>query len=407
MPEDADHPKRATDEAGESSSNDEVVVTPESGTSDSVDGGGAFDDEALWSDAEAMSVPMLARLFGVPFMIVSFIVGGAILVVFLFGGPVLSKERSVDELLSALEGTSGEKSAGILPPREKKLWQTALELSKRLQDRETEFTDSELLTVTQRLSDIIRSDLSHRNTFATFGDERIRQKEVRISRLQFAIRALGKTGRPEAVEPLIEVVESGIHPFVQVAIQELGNLYELPAARSAISPVLAVMKGSDSSEVLLSATTALSVLGGQDESADPAVISGLDDVRLTWEGEVAWSAALALARLGSAAGKSTMYDLLDRSFWENGERYTVIGDSGNVLRYRMPPHRIEGLLVAAIDAASQTTDPDLWELIEGLKSDPSPIVRGRAVAVLARRAEREGESRGRGKEPVGAASGSN
>ncbi|MGB0714960.1 MAG: HEAT repeat domain-containing protein [Phycisphaerae bacterium] len=345
------------------------------------------DDDALWSDAEAMSVPMLARLFGVPFMIVSFIVGGAILVVFLFGGPVLSKERTVDDLLAALEGTSGEKSAGILPPREKQLWQTALELSKRLQNRESEFTESELLTITERLSVIIRADLEHRDTFPTFGDERAKQQQVRISRLQFAIRALGKTGREEAIDPLLSVVETGLNPFVQVAIQELGNLYELPAAARSVGPIKLVMASSSNAEVLLSATTALSILG---DGADRDLIEALDRVCVSQEGEVSWSAALALARLGSAVGKSTMYDLLDREFWESGERYTVIDESGAERRYRMPPHRVESLMVAAIDAASQTSDTDLWELIEGLKSDPSPIVRGRAVTVLERRADASG-----------------
>ena len=39
-------------------------------------------------------------------------------------------------------------------------------------------------------------------------------------------------------------------------------------------------------------------------------------------------------------------------------------------------------LKAAIDAASNLTRSDLWEMIERLKSDPSPAVRGKVAATL-------------------------
>ena len=61
-------------------------------------------------------------------------------------------------------------------------------------------------------------------------------------------------------------------------------------------------------------------------------------------------------------------------------------EDGNVVgRYPLPPERIDATLIAAIDAASNLVDPDLWESIKKLQSDPSLAVRGKAAEVLAER----------------------
>ena len=95
-----------------------------------------------------------------------------------------------------------------------------------------------------------------------------------------------------------------------------------------------------------------------------------------------WSAALALARLGSDAGKSTLLELCDRSFLESGERYTITDSAGNVRRYALPAQRVDELLMAVIDAASNLDDADVWGMIQRLGSDPSPAVRAKAAATL-------------------------
>jgi len=51
----------------------------------------------------------------------------------------------------------------------------------------------------------------------------------------------------------------------------------------------------------------------------------------------------------------------------------------------MPESRVNAIMVAGMEAAAQLPDPDLWEKIEQLKSDPSPMVRGRAMELLAAR----------------------
>lgn len=328
---------------------------------------------------EPLTLSLLGRFFGVPLLIIGVIVGGAIVVVLLFGGPANPPRRSVDALLLSLESNSGERSLGVLLPQEKELWQAAQELTLRLQKKQTELSAEEVAQVSERLARLIRSDLESREKVVTFGDARVDHLRIRSSRLQFSIHALGRTETEIAVELLVEIVRRGLEPYVADAIQELGNLHGLPSARSGIEPMTAALLASSRPETLLSACTALSVLAA---STDQPVIDALSQVRLKYEGEVGWSASLALARLGSSAGRSTLLDLLDRSFWEKGERFASVDASGTAHRYAMPPVRIEQWLLVSIDAASRLADADLWTMIERLQSDPSAAVRGRASEVI-------------------------
>ena len=333
-----------------------------------------------------MTPSLLGRFFAVPLLIIGSIVGGAVLVVLAFGAPVSPEPRSIDSLLQTLTASSGSKSMGLLLPREKELWQTALELSLRLENKEHEanLTDGDLDSIAKRLGDMVRVDLEGVDRFIASGPERAhQQRAVRSRRLEFVIHALGRTDRPEAVEPLLAVLRHGREPYVTVAMQELGRLYGLSESRRAVEPIVELLRESQRPETLLVACTVLSVLANGD---DQHVIDALASTRLKFEGEVAWSAALALARLGSAAGKTTLLDLLDRSFLESGARYQVTDASGGIRRYPLPPRRVDELLIAAIDAASNLDENQVWAMIEDLRSDPSPSVRGRAEAVAKTRA---------------------
>ncbi len=338
------------------------------------------DDPGDLPALEPMTLSLLGKFFGVPFVIIGTIVGGAVVVVLLFGGPASPQGRSVESLLQALEASRGEKSMGLLLPREKEPWQAALELSVRLanKDQEAELADGELQSIAVRLAAMVEVALEGSDRFPAEDPGR----RVRSHRLEFLIHALGRTERPEAIDPLLEVVRHGGEPYATVAMQELGQLHELPEVRQAIEPIIAVMRASARPETQLTACTVLSVLATPD---DRQVIGALSALRLRSDGEVAWSAALALARLGSPAGKSTLLDLLDRSFLESGERYRVIDTDGSIRRYPLPPQRVDKLLMAAIDAASRLDDAEVWEMIGQLESDPSPAVRGLATAATASR----------------------
>ncbi len=341
-------------------------------------------DDSGPPDLEPMTWSLMGRWFGTPLLIISTIVGGAVVVVLLFGGPSTAEKRTIDELLQVLENSGGERSAGILLPQEKLLWQSALELSERLTKKDVELTAEELDTVARRLATMVEVDLANLDRITAFDDDLSVQRELRSSRFDFLLRALARTECDEAIDPLIKVVAAGREPYVAVAMQQLGNLHELPGASRAVEAIVAVLEKTDRAETLLTGCTVLSVLADRD---DPRVIDTLSTVRLANEGEVEWAAALAQARLGSNAGKSTLLDLMDRSHLESGEKYEVRDESGGIRRYPMPPNRVEALLIAAMDAAANLPDSDLWGMIDRLKSDPSPAIRGRATELLKRRAE--------------------
>jgi len=331
-----------------------------------------------------MTLSWLGRLFTVPLLIIGAIVGGAVIVVLLFGGLASPQARSIDDLLQMLEANSGERSLGVLLPREKELWQTALELSIRLENKhqEAELTEEKMISVTARLATMIRADLESLDRIVTTGSDRQAHRNVRSRRFEFLIRALGGTERPEAVEVLVDIVGRGREPYAQVAMQMLGDLHAIPSTRQAIEPMVALLRTATMVETRLVACTALSVLATGD---DQPVIDALAEPLRSAEGELAWSAALALARLGSDLGRETLLDLMDRPFLASGDRYEALDDAGQVRRYPMPPQRVDALMIAAIDAVSNLDDKDLWKTIEGLQSDRAPAVRAKAAEAVAQR----------------------
>ncbi len=343
---------------------DPDIETPKSALFPSAAGDASPADKP--SGVEPMTWTLLGRFFGVPLIIIGTIVGGAVTVVLLFGGPASPQPRSVNELLTVLESNSGERSAGVLLPREKELWQTALELSTRLEKRSSELTPDELKTVTERIAAMIAADTSHLDQVSAAPEFVASQQGIRSRRFEFLIHALGRTGRPEAIPPLLELVDDRREPYVAAAVQELGNLKELPESEQAVKPVTNLLSDSTRPETLMVACTALSVLA---KRGDADAINGIKSVLYAHEGEIAWSAALALARLGDGSGRSVLLDMLDRAYWEKGGRFQTAS------------RRIDGMLLAAIDAASGLDDPGLWDAIERLTSDPSPNVQAKADEV--------------------------
>lgn len=325
----------------------------------------------------------MGRFFGVPLLIIGTIVAGAVVVVLFFGGPAAPQQRSLESLLVTLESNSGERSAGVLLPREKELWQTALELSERLEKKDTELTPDELHLVARRLATMIDAELANIDNITAFKEEEIAiQRNLRSSRFDFLLRAIARTECAEAIPALVRVVDSKREPYNALAIQQLGNLHKLVNSPEPIESILKTLSHSKRNETLLTACTALSVLAAK---GDPKAIEALSSTLSVNDGEVGWSAAIALARLGSPAGKSTLLDLLDRKFLESGEWYRVVDSSGNVRTHPLPPERVKALLSAAIDAASCLEDADLWSMIDRLKSDTSPAIKGKALEVTDRR----------------------
>lgn len=335
------------------------------------------------ADIEPLTLPLIGKLFGVPLVIISVIVGGAIVVVLLFGAPSSTRKHDLNALLQALEASQGQKQMGMLLPREKEHWQAGLELTRRLQAGE--FDEVQLDEIATRLATLVTDLAAELKERKTASEVVAPLHRPAVTRAVFLIRALGGTRRPQAIDPLVAVVRTGDGTCGVVAIEQLGAMVGTAGLDRAVEPVLGALNDSASAETRLMASTVLSLIA---QPTDRRVIEKLSEVRLANDGELAWSAALALARLGSDAGKSTLLDLLDRSFWESGDRYQTIDGQGSTVHYKMPPQRIDHLLIAAVDAAENLGDRDLWEMMERLKSDTSPMVGSRAARACKERSQR-------------------
>ncbi|MCE7927094.1 MAG: hypothetical protein DYG91_01140, partial [Chloroflexi bacterium CFX7] len=92
-----------------------------------------------------MNLSLLARLFGVPLLIVVMIIGSAVLVVLLFGSITTEQDRSVGELLGVMEREPVGKVFDLaMMPQDKEIWQAAKELAARLQQGQSPMSAADL-----------------------------------------------------------------------------------------------------------------------------------------------------------------------------------------------------------------------------------------------------------------------
>lgn len=321
---------------------------------------------------EAITPSLMAQFFGVPLLIISVILGCAVVVVLLFGSIASDRERSIGSLLTALETSTGERTVGVLLPGERELWQVARELALRLNKKESELSAEELDQVVVRLSALVSRDAAPTAELSQMGRQR----------LTFVMRALSLTGSSGAVKPLVEVLSDG-HAQTRVqALRALGGLRDLPAARQALPRIVTSLADSNAA-VRTSACVLISSLANEGDSAAVEALEGayFDDAR-----EVRWNAALALARLGSLKGKPLLLDMLDRSYWEREVKVRMETSPGTIQEYPMPPSAVDRYLSAAVKATSGLNDEELWTEISKLAGDSSVQVRESVRTATQRRA---------------------
>ena len=322
----------------------------------------------------AMSATLMGRLFAVPLLIVSVIVGAAVVVVLLFGSITRDRERPIAELLDILETSTGEKTVSfMLLPKEKELWQVARELALRLEKKDAELTTDELTDTTKRLADLLRRDAADSSEFTEMG----RQK------LHFVMRALALTESPSAVIPLADMLDDASPQTRREALASLGGLRLVPTIEQALPDVYRMLHDSDAVVRMVACAS----IAGIAKHGDDGAIQALQSVYFDEDREVKWNATLALARLGSDAGKSLLLDMLDRSYWENEvkARLETAIDAPPV-EYPLPPNKVVEYLCAAIESGAYLDDPQVWTGIDALASDESPLVRDKVRQVQSFRA---------------------
>jgi hypothetical protein len=329
---------------------------------------------------ESPTATLMARLFGVPLVIVGVIVGCSVLVVLLFGGISEPPQRDIKSLLTTLEQNTGERSMGVLFTQEKELWQVAQELALRLNARKTELTAQDLNEVVERLSNLVRQD-AERVSQVPPSDDVARHQSVRRERLHFVMHALARTGDSRVVPVLAERLGDRSPTTRREAIRALASLEDLPEVAELASDVAALLQDSDETVRMVAAAGLSSIGGGEDKGILKMLVRSLVDESV----EVQWNAALTLARLGSDRGRMALMDLLDRSFLEKDGLMQVKKEDGTIHRSTLPPDRVAALLEAAMDAAANLDDEGLWSQIELLSEDDHPSVSGRAQELLKNR----------------------
>ncbi len=319
---------------------------------------------------------LLARWFGVPLVIVSAIVGSAIVVVLLFGSIAAEGERGIDELLRLVESDGGEKVLGVaLLPQDKEVWQAARELSMRLEKKDVELAPDDVGVVVARLSALADRLLNKSEQLGETG----------LQKLQFVLSALAKTGETEAVGPLVRCLAAPRWQIRREALQALAIMHDNPAVREqAAGRICTILREDPEPVVRTVAAYALSFVA---DPGDREVIAALEQACQNGneDREVIWNAALSLARLGSDAARSELLDMLDRTYWESSVKVRRATGNGQVVENPVPPYKVEEYLITAIEAVTDLDDPDLRAAVARLEQDSSLRVVDRVLKAKAAR----------------------
>jgi HEAT repeat protein len=319
-----------------------------------------------------MTGSTLLRLFAIPSVIVAAIVGSAVLVVVLFGAISTESQRSIDELVTVLETSRGERLVGgVLLPQDKEVWQAGPELVLRLGKKEAELTPEQVTRVAGRLANLLRAEAADTSTLSAEGRKR----------LHLLMRALAETEDPAVVPLLANLVRDESAETRREALMTLGRLADVEGVRATLPAVIAAV-GDPHAVVRMVACVLLGRLASPD---DAGAIVALQRAYVDEDREVRWNGALSLARLRDGSGASLLDDMLRRDYWEEEIRASLQQDDGRRAEYQMPAEAVERYLAASINAVSHLDREELWARVHALKSDPSPVVAGKAREVLAGR----------------------
>ncbi len=310
----------------------------------------------------------MAGLFGVPLLIISVIVGCAVVVVLLFGSISSDRERSIASLLEVIESNSGEKTAGVLLPNEKEVWQVSRELALRLKKKDVELTPAEIGSVVRRLTALVQRWSNPSAELTDMGRQQ----------LHFVMRALALTESPVAIETLAALIADADAETRREALAALASLGGEPTVRSALPLMIVALEDVDP-VVRTTACASISILlaGDPDNDAQQALERRYFDE----DREVRWNAALALARLGNSKGKPLLLDMLDRGYWEDQVKVRIETAAGVFSEYPMPPTAVMRYLMATIDASSHLADEEVWTQIRALENDSAVAVKDAARKV--------------------------
>ncbi len=260
------------------------------------------------------------QFFLIPAVVVFACVG-----LFLFFGWLVAEEKSsVDHLRDIKSGSATRR------------WQAAFELAKQLNNIDRQ---------DQRDIDRLVPEMIDAFREAERDDPRVRR---------YLALALGHVGDPQAVPVLLEALSDN-DPETQIySIWALGSLGD----ERAVEALLELAQSADPG-IRKMAVYSLGTLGA--EEARITLQAALGD----YEMDVAWNAAIALAKLGDDSGRDRIFQMLDREFLGS------VGDMSG-------EQRSEAML-NAMKGAVLLKDPSFRPSLEEI-SDQDPDLKVRQAA---------------------------
>ncbi len=265
------------------------------------------------------------QFFLIPAVVVFACVG-----LFLFFGWLVAEERS------SLDHLRDIKSGGTT-----RRWQAAFELAKQLNNIDRQ-DQADIDRLVPEMIDTFRE--------AERDDPRVRR---------YLALALGHVGDPQAVPVLVEAIYDADPETRIYAIWALGSLGD----ERAVEPLLELVQHDDPG-LRKMAVYSLGTLGA--EEARATLQAALGD----YEMDVAWNAAIALAKLGDDSGRDRIFQMLDREFLSS------VADMTEDQRSEAMMNAMKG----AVLLGDPSFRPSLTEISE---QDPNLKVRQAAFEALA------------------------
>ncbi len=262
--------------------------------------------------------------FVIPFLIVLFCV-----LLFTAVNLLTKEQHTVYDFLTDI------KTGGLT-----KRWQGAFELSRILANPKSVPQD-------ERFSSALIDAFEH----AKYDDDRIRQ---------YLALAMGRTGNPAFVHVLLSAVKEEKQENLASLIYSLGMLRQKEAV-----PVLRSFL--DYPQARIRSVTVVALGNIADENSGALLRKALLDP----EPNVQWGAAVSLAKMGDASGKTVLLNMLDRGYLSKFPE--------------VDPEEQNDLILAVMDAVTPLKDSTLNERIGELaRSDVNRMVRSAALQIAQR-----------------------
>lgn len=268
----------------------------------------------------------LLQFFLIPALVVIACVG-----LFLFFGWLAAEEKSSLDYLRDIRSGSATRR-----------WQAAFELAKQLNNIKGDSDRADLERLVPEMIDTFQE--------AERDDPRVRR---------YLALAFGNVGDPRAVPALLEALADDDPETRIYAIWALGSLGD----ERAVAPLLELAQHDDPG---IRKMVVYSLGSLRAEEARTTLHAALEDYQM----DVAWNAAIALAKLGDASGRGRILQMLDREFLDSVTEMTE-------------EQRAEAMM-NAMKGAMLLGDPAFRESLEQISErDPNLKVRQAAFEALA------------------------